>query len=466
MSISRSERLMNKIGDKVGISEAGLEWLKAALDPYHDEPIMCSGMPVGDEASTVVQVIKQSQNVTVNSGNTANNYDCHIIAWPWETNFDLGPSSASLAIVPLTESPTGFFTTTGGQVHNPTGGVTCLSVTSGTTPTLSTIAQVQICPPARYLGGVYRVVAKGFEVYNTTSELTVQGSITNWRQPTPVYYSAEASVVMYDTMTTGGSVYTGFPTLLPIQAPPFTTANALLLEGTKEWLAKDGAYHVCTLNSINPPATSGSYVMPYLQTGAASGYTIFPNENGSTLNLAPLKLPWATFNMQGCILTGLSNSTTLRVDATWYIERFPDISQLDLVVLAQRAPEYDVQALQTYSHAIRKMPVAVPVAENGLGDWFKDVVSTVSDYVSPVLSMIPHPAAQGLSMAIKGGDRLLNSQKYQPAPGEGNAASIKQTLQKMEVKAKNAQIKAKNAQTRAKNEEIRARKAAKAAKGK
>jgi hypothetical protein len=466
MSISRSERLMNKIGDKVGISECGLEWLKAALDPYHDEPIACTGMPVGDEASTVVQVIRQSSNVSVNSGNSGN-YDCHVIAWPWETNFDLGPSAASLGLLPLVETPSGIFTTTGGQIHSETGGVTAVSVNAGTTPTIATPPQVQICAPARYFGGVYRVVAKGFEVYNTTAELTVQGSITNWRQPTPVYYSAEASVLMYDTVTTGGSVYTGFPTFLQIQSPPYTTANALLLEGTKEWLAKDGAYHVCTLNSINPPATSGSYVMPYVTAGGNTGWTIFPSENGATLNLAPLKLPWATFNMQGCILTGLSNTTTLRIDAIWYIERFPDITQLDLVVLAQRAPEYDTQALQTYSHAIRKMPVAVPVAENGLGDWFKDVVSTVSDYVSPVLSMIPHPAAQGLSMAIKGVDRVANSSKYQPPSSSANVmASVKSSLAKAEVKAKNAQVKAKNAITRAKNEEIRARKAAKAAKGK
>jgi len=463
-NISRSERLMTKLGNVAGVSPEGLEWLKASLDPYHDEPINCRGMPVGDEASSVVQVIKQSINVAANSGNSGN-YDCYITCWPWESYFDI--EGNSLALTPVSESPTGFFQSTAGQIHCNTGGITCTSVTANATYTVQTPPQVALAPPSRYLQGVYRVIAKGFEIYNTTSELTVQGSITSWRQPTPSPNAAQATVSYVDGQTVGGTIFSGWPTILPINPPPLTTAQALLLEGTKEWLSKDGAYHVCTINELYPPPIGGSYVQPYInQSGTTSGFFITPfTTTVGSLNIAsPLKIPWGNFNMQGSILTGLSNTTTLRIDATWYIERFPSNFDLDLAVLATRAPDYDVQALQCYSHAINKMPVAVPVKENGLGDWFKDVVSSVSDYVAPVLSMIPHPAAQGLSMGIKGIDRIANSSKYQPPSGD--MGSVKQTLAKMEVKAKNSQVKAKNAITRAKNEEIRARKAAKAAKGK
>jgi hypothetical protein len=34
--------------------------------------------------------------------------------------------------------------------------------------------------------------------------------------------------------------------------------------------------------------------------------------------------------------------------------------------------------------------------ENGLGDWFRDAINTASNIVSPVMSMIPHPVAQGI----------------------------------------------------------------------
>jgi len=44
---------------------------------------------------------------------------------------------------------------------------------------------------------------------------------------------------------------------------------------------------------------------------------------------------------------------------------------------------------------------------NGLGEWFSDAVSAASDFLSPVLSAIPHPMAQGASAALRGGSGVL-----------------------------------------------------------
>jgi len=77
-----------------------------------------------------------------------------------------------------------------------------------------------------------------------------------------------------------------------------------------------------------------------------------------------------------------------------YIERFPTQDDLDLIVSAKRSPEYDIKALEAYSIISQSLPVGVPFSENGLGDWFKSAVNAASEYISPVLKMIPHPYAQ------------------------------------------------------------------------
>jgi len=73
----------------------------------------------------------------------------------------------------------------------------------------------------------------------------------------------------------------------------------------------------------------------------------------------------------------------------WLVERQPDPTISDLVVLARPPPERDNIALDMYTHITDSLPTAVPVAENGLGDWFMDALSDVADFVSPVVSALP-----------------------------------------------------------------------------
>jgi len=107
---------------------------------------------------------------------------------------------------------------------------------------------------------------------------------------------------------------------------------------------------------------------------------------------------------------------------------------------------------------------------NGLGDWFKDAIGTASDFIAPVLSAIPHPAAQGMGMALKMGNALVNKDYSQEVKAASDNARmftepvIRQPRIKVVKANRNADIRAKNALIRVKNEEIRARKALKGAK--
>jgi len=114
----------------------------------------------------------------------------------------------------------------------------------------------------------------------------------------------------------------------------------------------------------------------------------------------------------------------------------------DLVVLATPSPEYDPKALEAYSIALQDMPVGVPVAENGIGDWFSGVVNKISNVVgniapmaSKALAMIPHPKAQLVSkglglLAPPGGDKLESKQKYDAVQHKSSTPAIRNAKKK------------------------------------
>jgi hypothetical protein len=109
----------------------------------------------------------------------------------------------------------------------------------------------------------------------------------------------------------------------------------------------------------------------------------------------------SAFNHCGAYFSGLSNTTTLQVNATYYIEKFPSQQDSQLVVLARSSPRDDCIARELYSEIIREMPVGVPQRMNGLGEWFGDAVSSAVDFISPVASAIPLPFAQTIAQGLK-----------------------------------------------------------------
>jgi hypothetical protein len=109
------------------------------------------------------------------------------------------------------------------------------------------------------------------------------------------------------------------------------------------------------------------------------------------------------FNMIGAYYTGLSLQTTLQVRSIYYIERFPTPLDNNLVVLATPSPPFDPCALELYARTMGSLPVGVPSGENPLGEWFKDVVSKVSSFTTPILKTLAplHPALGMAAMASK-----------------------------------------------------------------
>lgn len=459
--VARSERILEKIGAKLGITADGAEWLKAAADPFHDTPLSVQGYPDVNEASSVVQVVRLSAPISVPGNVTSpNTWDCHIHSFPW---MNQAPGLLGTFIPNFSNQPNygGVLLTAGGVAQScPMGNIGVCSVPSGNNTWDSglTISGGDLFFPLvnslqPYLNGEYRVIAKGWEIINTSAELTVQGLVTVYRQP--FADTDNGKTILCRSAPTGSApsaVSVGWPSVIFDDYPPNNVASALLLDGSKQWKAKEGCYIIDTLNSQELPtgpdpsciaqvlpsgdSNAGAHACAILGLASLSGPLIPPTSPTNQINfLSPTFMLPTKFNHSGAYFTGLSYTTTLQLNAIFYVEKFPTQQDTDLVVLAKHSPRLDCVALDLYSEIVRSMPVGVPQRMNGMGEWFADAVSTAADFISPVLSAIPTPMTQGLSGIVKTAGNVaksLNAKKE--APSVYNATGSQQTVSKNEVK--------------------------------
>jgi hypothetical protein len=448
--MQRSVRKTNlqDLVNKDVISNDGSNWLKEVLDPFHDSQIPPTGYPDTNVASSVVQVIKKTQNIALGSvlnGGVPANWDCHIVMWPMPSqssafsgNLELQTigNNDGVLIAPHVGSSSGF----------PIGGVTAYEVPAGQ----NTYFNLGVFDPFQstlelddaYLTGNFRIIGMGLEVVNTTSELNVQGLVTVYRQPEPGIDPYSAVITNYlGTAAQGVGVQVD-----KTPSPPVSQAAAMLLAGSQTWKAKDGGYCVMTQNSIDNPVTTVKSRLQ-LVTNSESSPSVSMVDGWSTaiqsitvgaLTVDAAKNTYrAPFNLGGMYFAGLSPATTLSINAIWIIERFPVPADLDLVVLARESPSYDGKALELYSHAMSEMPVGVMQGENPLGEWFNSVVGKVAKFAAPALKMgsILYPPLGMLGSAAEavGNYTDSNAVDYRTerrAKNERRVAKGKQALRK------------------------------------
>jgi hypothetical protein len=471
----RAEQMLKRLGDRVGMTEPGRNWVTLALDPFHDNPVHLDGYPDGNTSNSICQVIKQTMTITAPASVTTGTWDCSIVDWPHVQNSQLVPAATDQSITPPLNNL--IYQVTPSSKSVSTGGITVYAGATGTQLSASyacanTILQgPTLTLPAMYSTGDHRIISKGFEVHNTSAQLYIGGSVICWRSPIP---SIEGACNYQHVTYSAGTVSAINPATTHIyEGPPASAAAALKLPQSKQWDAKAGCYVVSALHNDCLPTVNGEPIATLLTDNTSSpsqalvSYIDLLASAVTGTNVYELKATKSSeFDLCGAFFTGLTPQTTLVVNWNVIVERFPSNDDLDLVVLANPSPELDDVAIKFYSHASRMLPTGVPVAMNGFGDWFKDVVSTASDYIAPVLSAIPHPAAQAIGMGLKVTNAAMGNR---PAPQGAassmspyqsvSSASVIRNVASQEVKARNALVKAKNAAIRAKNEEIRARKA-------
>jgi len=420
-SVARSDRILAQVGARAGMTRCGTEWLKEALDPFHDTALDPTGYPDTTTSASVIQPVKQSYQLSAPSTiTTSQTWDCNVVMMPW-----LNP----ITILPTASGPNNKLSQINQTVVASTpvvGGIQFMAAASNVPLNIGSLANngtttinQNFCLPSTYLNGNSRVVAMAMEICNTTSDLNRQGLITVYRVPVPQNDDGTAfNIKQFHTADT--SSITGAASGIFMPAPPNSIANAQLFAGTKAWKAADGSYNVGMFNTPDVPAQGLSFTQPIMYTTSQTDATVFTSAYSADVvnivaNVGLATAPsvyWTEMDMSGSYFTGLSSSTTLTVNYIVYIERFPTQDDLDLIVSAKKSPEYDIKALEAYSIISQSMPVAVPFDENWLGEWFtnavKDVVNVASDWAQPALSLIPHPYAQAASKFIGGAKTVVD----------------------------------------------------------
>jgi hypothetical protein len=121
------------------------------------------------------------------------------------------------------------------------------------------------------------------------------------------------------------------------------------------------------------------------------------------------------YDISGCIFAGLHPEGSLQVTFKYFVERIPTINDPNLLVLCKEPASYDPLALEIYNRACEKLPVAVRVGDNPLGEWFDNVMQAVGSALPAVGSaLVRTNPALGLTLsgigAVAQGARAINKQ--------------------------------------------------------
>lgn len=301
------------------ITDEGCDWLKFALDPFHDLQLdNLKGYPDVNTEPTVIVKIRQAAEISAPAGLSSlpgsPNWDCHIalspIDWakPNGNVFQAGTTpvpgyNCAGKILPqgsdgATPLPAGYISTIGGSsgvaVTGRMDGLIINSVPAGLPNGGDMTFTPEHCPNTagggyavqnivldNYLDfdetdlGVYRIVYSGFEVVNTTAQIYKQGAVTVYEYGHS-YETSQIAGLGDNTVSTPPATRHQSYASNTFRCPPNTIAEAKIMPGSHTWPAQDGCYCTGKFLGDNPfqAATMRNYVIQQNmeKAGTASGY--------------------------------------------------------------------------------------------------------------------------------------------------------------------------------------------------
>lgn len=425
-------------------TEAGLQWLEAVIDPFHDSELDVTGIPDHVNGRSVVQVFKTEYTITkpgtLPSGST---WDAHIF-FTGQVSVDRSDPCA-IIYDPPSNGSTGSSPKVAYAYNNSFnyGGVCVMTAPAGVDMDPSTNGSFgsQIClSPYQTITGDYtqlppgraRLIAGGFEVSNTTASLYKGGSVCGYR----LQNLDDDLAVKYYKNDNENLFQVYKPHVCPL--PPENISKAVIIPDSVTHEAEKGAYMAWRLSTddvpISRPSTTQRLFMREMDTDGTTQPLL-----GICSHFPDSSKPWeppagsflSKFHPCGIYFTGLAEQSALRLSMKWYVEYFPGVSEQNLLVLAKRSPTVDHLAMETYFAQIRQMPTMVTFAENGMGKWFRRVLSGVKkaavvtdrliETAGPALAMMGGPQAQE-AMAAYEGIKMLGSEIKRESKAKRKAA--------------------------------------------
>jgi hypothetical protein len=383
-SIAKAEKKIERMSEAVGVSDDGQLWIKESMDPFSDLPRRPVGFPDLITGNSVVQVIKKSKTFAMG----ASPQDCHIFLDTMDT-VDQFYSN------PYYSTPDNYGgaiqdTAVGGLNTYARGGLTMRRGAVGSALT-GTSTYDFIPLDQKFLdGGSTRVIAKAFEVHNTTNKLNVGGAVTVYRDTGSTPYGQSEAITHF--MAGSDSVNITYETQ-ELSRLPETLSDVTLIPGSQQWEAEAGCYCVATMSAqTNNPTDEHYGCVVDIDTSINPSTTIYSNTFAGAAGKPPTLTGkvhlYSPFFLSGAFFTGLPAGTELTVNVIWIIERFVDSSNVDLVVLAQPSPAYDPAAMELYSKTAQRLPHGVKVNMNADGDWIKNIADVLGTFGVPGMPLV------------------------------------------------------------------------------
>lgn len=409
--VKRAEMLLNKmtISQNCELTKEGANFVKQRFDPYHDLPMKPAGYPDSYNGSTVSRCVKKTITIGAQSAEgpvPTSTWNCHIFSTPI-----LDPA----IFTPITGG-NGNVIGYGKDLNNSRsyGGIMMQRSDSDgpswSYPQAETSTNVlgQLSLSRNDLKNVMRVTSIGFEVIDETAELYKQGTLTAYRQNQQQKDPFFCKMIATSGGITTADHYVTDATAMLIKKPPVTTAAAMMIPNTKQWLVKEGAYCVIDFHDNDIPMTEPEYILPILIDDAteyvlplnnapthvarpasyATGLGIGITTNTPTIlhYTSPTLNRIYPINTTGVFLTGLNPQASITVNAIFYVECAPTGEDEELLSLCSQSPAYDPLAMELISKLRRDCPIAVKLRENYMGEWFFNGIKNVINTALPWLS--------------------------------------------------------------------------------
>lgn len=392
------EEVSVKILKDIGLSQAGVAAVEAAIDPFHDYMIHNHlGWPDQNQANSVLEVLNRQVLIT----SAAASWDCSLVITPFSDIFPISYNNTpafyggtGLPVVPSTAITPLLFQQYTDVIDN-YGGISIMTAASGTTmlPTpvgggavttlaLSPFTDVADATTTTRPFGAFRIVSCGLEVINVTQEINKQGSVTCWRYPDALE-SCNCPVIKLNGLA--DPIVESSCVAKVMRNPPVSLNEATFIPGAQSWKAADGCYIVGALSGDLEPARlmEGNVIIANEQLSSQTLLASNPGQYNTSLNTAnhyktSTAIHESHLQQGGAFFAGLGANNVLQVKMRWYVEVFPNVGDLNLMPLARPSAAFDPRALEIYSKAIVNLPVGCPVGDNAHGSFWKRVISTVA----------------------------------------------------------------------------------------
>lgn len=419
---------LDKLVNNGTISAATSNAIIETCDPFHDfewDPI---GIPDGFVEPSICRKVKKTLAIKSPLADLAQPFDVHIFTLPDGISYTQYTDTPDAGLNYISSKGTA---QTGGSAKlYPVAPIVIVCVPQGTdtTPANGTTpagadVTIQYLDFNEYMSGNTREISSAFEVHNVTNQLNVSGTATVYRLP----QSKDESSLR--VLSSDGLVAGAFHASVISRCPPANIAQAMLLPGTRQWEAKDGAYLVETFDhTLNRPTPTqfgqhifenGDFVVATAASFSGQTKNGFGRMAGGLSGSAPgfstpSPFQWIPKDTSGAFFTGLNGSTQLTLTVVKVIETFPTFAD-PLVTLARKTPAHDPAFFELYKAIAQTLPPGVMVGENDAGDFWQRILGVVRD-VAPAIGSAFGPIGALAGKGIGAAAGMAHNAREKRAP--------------------------------------------------